>query len=72
MLQFPLNLVDQLFTATVNFILCVKEIPTPFAPFSLQRFDLLLPGQLFFQRQCGNIRFSGFFDMAVQFLDLAL
>lgn len=72
MLQLALNLVDQLFAPTVDLVLGIEQGPTAPAAFGFDRLNLLLTGELLFQREGCHCGSPGFFDLPVEFLNLSL
>ena len=71
-MKLALNSRDQLFTPPVNVVLGVEESAALGVALGLQGFDLFLAGQFLFQSQRRCRCASGFFDLAVDFFNLAL
>jgi hypothetical protein len=63
---------NQFFALLIHLILRVKQRLSFQVALCLQRLDLLLACEFFFQRQCGRGGAAGFLDLAVKFLDLTL
>src|SRR6185437_1530225 len=72
LLQFPLNLGDQLLAPTVDLILSIEQRSPALASFGLDRLDLFLTGELLFESEGCHGRLAGFLDLPVELLNLAL
>src|SRR5438093_3754667 len=69
--QLTFDVCDQVSPVTINFILGVEQRATLLTTLRFQSFDSFLTSKLFFQREsnCGGS--TGFFDLAVEVLDIA-
>jgi hypothetical protein len=67
--QFAFDLLDQLITLLIHFILSVKESATFVVTLSLQNSDLLLSSKLFLQREGGRAGAARLLDLPISVLD---
>jgi hypothetical protein len=63
---------DQFLALLIHLILGVEQGTPLLVALGFERLDLLLPGQLFLQRQGGRGGAAGLLDLAVDFLDFPL
>ena len=69
--ELAFDLRDQFLSLFVHLILRVEQRPALLVALRFERLDLLLPGELLFQRQRGRGGAAGLLDLAVELLDLA-